>query len=243
VDDGGDVDHGQLHDAHLVAVGGDLVADVEAGVNDDAAVVVGLLVPGDTQPRARAGVREMADDLGVELREHVAEQRPEAGGCCGGLRDPERLGVLDDDVVGGHRLTPFERSEVGFDTAESGFLVGYFLRDLRPSKPQHPAELLDRRIVSEQWADLLQCQAEVSQRQEAVEVAELGHLVGPVAARRVDLPGPEQADLVVVPQHARRHLAQPGEPSDVQHDGVMDTPSHRVKVKGPWASRFIARLR
>jgi predicted amidohydrolase YtcJ len=130
------------------------------------------------------------------------------------------------------RLTPFECSEVGFDAAEAGLLVGDLLRDLRLPKAQHPAQLLDRRIAGEQLAHLLQCEAEVSQRQEAVELAELGHLVGPVAARRVDLPGPEQADLVVVPQHARRHLAEPGELSDVQHAGTIDTPSHGVKVKG-----------
>ena len=55
--------------------------------------------------------------------------------------------------------------------------------------------------------------------------------VEPVAGGRVDPVRIEQTDLVVVAQHARRHLAEPGELSDVQHDEDLDTPSHGVKVK------------
>src|SRR5207248_1311987 len=47
----------------------------------------------------------------------------------------------------------------------------------------------------------------------------------------VELVRRAQAGLVVVAQHARRHLPEPGELSDIQHDDAIDKASHRVKVK------------
>jgi hypothetical protein len=43
--------------------------------------------------------------------------------------------------------------------------------------------------------------------------------------------GLEQAELVVMAKHPWRHLAEPGELSDVQHDSTIRRPSHNVKVK------------
>ena len=172
------------------------------------------------------------------LRAEASEDRPEvvgaeAGGGGDGLGDAQRRGGLDDDVLGGgHGGAPLECSEVGFDPAQPGVLVGQVLLDLGAAQPQHPPELLDRRRLSlEQVADLLEAEIQVPQGQQAVEANELGHAVGAVAGGGVDALGTQEAEPVVVPQHARRDLAEPGELSDARHDEDDDAPSRRVKVE------------
>jgi hypothetical protein len=120
---------------------------------------------------------------------------------------------------------------VHFDSAQALQLLADVLLDLGSAQPQHPAQLLDRDSVVEHLADLLQAEADVTQGDDAVQPVQLMDAVAAVTVGRVDPIGPEQADLVVVAQHAWRHLSEPGELSDVQHDDVLDTPSHRVKVK------------
>lgn len=50
----------QLDDAHVVALRNGLGADVETGVDDDAAVIAGFLIPGDTQTRTGPRLGDMA---------------------------------------------------------------------------------------------------------------------------------------------------------------------------------------
>ena len=61
--------------------------------------------------------------------------------------------------------------------------------------------------------------------------------VEPVSAVGVDPLGREQTKLVVVAQHAGRHLTAPSELSDVEYDRPSNTPSHRVKVNGSLTRR------
>ncbi len=58
-------------------------------------------------------------------------------------------------------------------------------------------------LLVEHAADLFEAEAEVTQRQDAMQPAELRDSVRAVARRAVDAFRPEQTDLVVVPQHAR----------------------------------------
>jgi hypothetical protein len=232
MDDRRGFDAGEVDDADAVTIGHGLVCDVEAGMEDDAAVVGGLLVPGDHDPRSCPSPVEVAEDLGHERLKDGAEVLvPEAGGRRGRLGNPDGLGCLDGDIEGGHGDAPFERSEVGFDTAETGCLVGEVLLDLGLAQQEHAAQLLDGRVVVEHWSDLLQGDAKVSHGEQSMQTGQLCDVVEPVSGLRVDPPGPEQADLVVVPKHPGRDLPEPCELSDGQHDTPIDTASHDVKVK------------
>ena len=98
---------------------------------------------------------------------------------------------------------------MGLDAAQAGLLGRHVLLNLGPAQPQHPAHLLDGKVVVEQGADLLQRETEVAQGEQAVEAAQGRDVVEPVAGLRVDLAGLEQAGLVVVPEHPGRDLAEP----------------------------------
>ena len=107
----------------------------------------------------------------------------------------------------------------------------HVLLNLGSAQPQHPAQLLDGHIVVEQRTDLLQREAEVPQGQQPVEATQCGDVVEPVTGLRVDLVGPEQAGLVVMPEHPGRDLPKSCEFTDGQHDASTTTASHGVKVK------------
>jgi hypothetical protein len=115
--------------------------------------------------------------------------------------------------------------------AQSALLVSHGLLDLGLAHTQHPPKLIGRRVLIEDPTDLIQAEAEIPQGQESMHPAELCHCVGPITRRRVHPAGLQQSELVVVPKHPGRDLSEPGEFSDVQHDGFIDTPSHSVKVK------------
>jgi hypothetical protein len=141
------------------------------------------------------------------------------------------LGLLEDYILLIHDVAPFDCSEVRLDAAQAGLLLADALLELGSAKTQHPGELLERRLTVEQSADLLKREAQVTQRQQPVKAGELVHAVRAVTRIRVDAFRPEQPQLVVVAEHPRRDLPEPGELSDVQHDDRSDTASHGVKVK------------
>ncbi|HEV3452243.1 MAG TPA: hypothetical protein VG869_13740 [Acidimicrobiia bacterium] len=60
---------------------------------------------------------------------------------------------------------------MSLDTAKAGLLVSDILRDLGLAQPQHPAQLLDRQVLAEDLADLVQGEAEVPKGEQAVEPA------------------------------------------------------------------------
>ena len=146
-------------------------SDVEAGVQDDRSVVGRLLVPGDHDAGPNLRVRQVTEHLrddALEQRVHVLVA--ETGGHRRCFGDPDRLGCLDGDVQTGHDDAPFQGPEMGFDPAQPGLLDGHVLLDLRPPQPEHPAQLVDGRVVVHQWPDLLQREAEVAQGDEAVQL-------------------------------------------------------------------------
>ena len=90
-------------------------------------------------------------------------------------------------------------------------------RQLGPPQPQHAAQLTGVDLLVDQRLHLLQREAEILEGDHPVEQPQLGGRVVAVTAVRVDVGGPQQADGVVVAQHAHRHPAQAGEVSDSEH--------------------------
>jgi hypothetical protein len=84
----------------------------------------------------------------------------------GRLRDADRLGLLDDDVLQVHDVAPFKCSEVRLDSTEAVLLLADGLLDLGSPQPQHSAKLLDRDVLREDLSDLLQAEADVAQGHE-----------------------------------------------------------------------------
>src|SRR5438552_3775686 len=104
--------------------------------------------------------------------------------------------------------------------AQAGLLLLDCGLYLGPTHPQHPPQLVNSQLLVEDGANLIEVEAEVSQSHEAVESSELMRRVIAIASSGIHPDGVEEADLVVVAQHPRRHLAEPGEVSDGQH-GVL----------------------
>jgi hypothetical protein len=176
-----------------------------------------ILVDGDRDTGLGADGFEVSNDLRhqpTEGRPNLSVGQPPSRG----LRNADRLRLLDDDVLQLHDVAPFKCAEVRFDPPEALLFLSDRMLDLRPAQPQHSAKLLDRDLLAEERPDLLQPEADIAQGHDSVHSPQLVNAVEAVATVRVDPLGREQAKLVVVAQHAGRHLRQPGELSDVQHD-------------------------
>jgi hypothetical protein len=100
---------------------------------------------------------------------------------------------------------------------ESGRVGRQLGLQLGTPQAQHPAQLGDVHPVVEDREDLLEGEAEVLERDDPVEPAQLFGVVEPVPAGRVDRGGPQQPDRVVVAQHPDRYPAELGEVSDTEH--------------------------
>ena len=107
------------------------------------------------------------------------------------------------------------------DAAQAALLLADGLLELCPTQSQHPVELLERELVDQQIADLLEREPEVAQRQQPMQATELPDAVVAAAAPGVDPLGNEQFELVVVTQHSRGHPPEPGELSDAQRDETV----------------------
>jgi len=113
---------------------------------------------------------------------------------------------------------------MGFHPAQPLLLLTDRLLDLRPSQAQHRPHVLHGRVLGELLPDLLEREADVAEGDDPMQAAQLAGRVVAVPRRRIDPVRAEQGELVVVAKHARRHLAEPGEVSDVDHDNPPDTP-------------------
>jgi hypothetical protein len=90
---------------------------------------------------------------------------------------------------------------MGFYAAQAALLVSDVPFDLGLAEAEHPAQLLHRGILVERHADLIEREAEVSQRKQTMEASQLTEFVRSVSGGRVDILGLEQSGLVVVTQH------------------------------------------
>jgi hypothetical protein len=112
---------------------------------------------------------------------------------------------------------PLDEPEPRLDAGQPGRTAGELVLELRLPQPQHAAQLLRGQLRVEDLADLLQAEAEILERDDAVQPGELVGRVEPVPGRLVDDRRPEQPEGVVVPQHPRRHLTERREVSDGEH--------------------------
>ena len=140
------------------------------------------------------------------------------------LHDPDRLGVLDHDVLHVQCVAPFECSNVRFYPTQAFLFLSHGLFELCPTQTQHPTELVDRGIIRKHFSDLFQTEAQFAERDDPVQRAQLAHAVQAVATGAVNPLGLEQPKLVVVTEHTRGDLPQASELSDVQHDKTIDRP-------------------
>ena len=65
-----------------------------------------------------------------------------------------------------------------------------------------PPYVVKRYLLVHQVADLVEGKAQITKGDEPVETGQLSDGVQPIPGGRLDPVGPEQADLVVVAQHA-----------------------------------------
>ena len=97
---------------------------------------------------------------------------------------------------------------------------------------EHAADLVEDDVFGQRLADLLQGEAQVLQRQDAVQARELGGGVVAVAGRRIDRLGFEQPDVRVVAQLADRGLRDAGEVADLEHVAPLWPISRRSCLDG-----------
>jgi len=140
----------------------------------------------------------------------------------------ERRDLLDHDVVCWHVVLLSDMAEPCLDPEQMVPLPLEIAFHLRLTQQQHPAQLIHGDAVEEP-PDLPEGQAQVLERDDTVELAQLLRRVGAVAGDRINLGRRQQADLVVVPQGADGHRAEPGELPDAEHDTSMP-PSRNVRV-------------
>jgi hypothetical protein len=159
------------------------------------------------------------------------EARLEAGRGRGELGHPDRRDALDLDVVGGHGALPLDDLESRLDLGQPRRVGGQLGLQFGLAQPQHAAQLLGADLLVQHRPDLVQAEAEILQRDDAVEPGQLAGRVEAVAAGRVDPRRAEQPGRVVVPQHPHRDPAVPGEFPNGEHDVPKLTASHRVRVK------------
>ena len=100
VDHRGHLDGRKFDDLDDLGRGDVLVSDVEAGMEDDAAVVLRPFVMAHRDARLGAGPGQVVEDLGEEPGKERAEILASVPGC-GALRfgQADGFGLLDDDVV------------------------------------------------------------------------------------------------------------------------------------------------
>ncbi|OEJ21293.1 hypothetical protein AS594_37430 [Streptomyces agglomeratus] len=161
--------------------------DLDSGV--DAAALRDFLVRGDTRPRRRDPRRvQTPEQLVIERSDDGADVLGfEARGGRGQLRHPHRRDALDDGVIRGHVPLTLDRPEPRLDLDQPRRRRGHRGLQLGPPQPQHGAQFLGGDLFVQDVLDLLEGQAEVLERDDAVEAGQLGGRVVAVAGGRVDV--------------------------------------------------------
>ncbi len=95
---------------------------------------------------------------------------------------------------------------------------------------EHAAKLAEGDPV-QQPSDLGKREPEFLQRNDPANLSQPGCRVAAVPRVRIDRRGPQQPDLVVVPERANRHPTEPRELADAEHGTSMHpSPCERVKT-------------
>jgi len=227
VDDGRRGIHlGQVHDGEAIFPAG-LGDDRHRGVDHDGAVAGRrvLVVREGRARRADARAGHQAHELAVQrLDDRRDGLRLVPRGGAGQLTDPDRREALDDDSVDRHAGLVLDAQQPRLDPGQPGRLGLNAIKDLGPAQLEHPAQFGRAHLLGQDGLHLAEGEAEVFQRDDAVQLGELAGLVEAISAGRVDAGRAEQADRVVVPEHADRYAAVPGELADAEHDESRCTP-------------------
>src|SRR5690349_3468467 len=217
VDDGRRAVHlGQVHDGDAVGRRG---GHRHGGVHDDAALGLVLVVRDGRTGRRDVGAGQAAPHVVVE---RLDDRRDGlwfvARGYTRQFGYPDRREALDDDPFGRHPGSVLDRQQPRLDPGEPGRLGLDAGLDLRPAQPEHAAQFRRADLLREDRLHLLQGEAEVLERDDAVQLVELARLVEAVPGSRIDAGRPDQPDRVVVPEHPDRDAAVPCELPDAEHD-------------------------
>jgi hypothetical protein len=201
-----------------VEVGDGVGLDGYGGVHEDL-VVLGVLVVRDRRTgRHHAGRAESVEQLAEQRLDDRADVLPVVAlGEGAELGDPGRGDAFQDDVVGGHVTFLLDQPEPRLDTEQPGRALGQLLLELCLPQPQHAAQFLRGQLGVDDLVHLLQAEAEILERDDPVQPAELVRRVVAVPGRLVDDRRPEQPDRVVVPEHPGRHLPERREVPDGEH--------------------------
>src|SRR5215469_11558047 len=146
------------------------------------------------------------------------------------LARPDRREAFDDDPVGRHTCLVLDCGQPRLDPGEPGSLGLYLSLDLGPAQPEHAAQFRRAHLLLQDRLHLLQGEAKILQRDDAVQLGELARLIEAVSAGRLDAGWTEQPDRVVVPEHPDRDATVPRELTDTEHDMSRSTASHGVRV-------------
>lgn len=101
-----------------------------------------------------------------------------------------------------------QSGEVGFDALEPSVRLVEFGLHLGATQQQHSAQLGRTHTALDDALDVGQGEPEILQDQHLQQVRELRLVIAAVPGGVVDLGGHQDAELVVVPQHARRNSAE-----------------------------------
>ena len=154
-----------------------------------------------------------------------------------------RLDRFEDDVETFGPAMPVDLRDAGFDMPQPRFLLAQRTLHLRPLQRQHGPQFGWRDLVLEQRPDLFQRQAELLQRENAVQPRQLPDAVIAIARLGIDMGGLQQSELVVEPQlpgsrparSARIHRSGTSELSQLAMKACREV--RRVVMSGSSVSR------
>ena len=143
------------------------------------------------------------------------------GGGAGQLPHPDRRKALDHHPVDRDTALVLDGQQARLDPGQPGRLGLNAIKDLGSAQLEHAAQLGRADLFGQDRLHLLQGEAEVLQRDDAVQLGQLPGLVEAVPVDSINAGRTEQADRVVVPEHADRYAAVPGELPDAEHGPVV----------------------
>ncbi len=148
---------------------------------------------------------------------------------CGERHHARGRNRLGGDVVGRHLPLFLDVAKSCLDRQQLVLVRLELLFQLSAPEHEHAAEL-SHGDPGEELLGLRERKPQLLQREDPVEPPKLVRRVAAVTGLWIDPRRVQQSDLVVVPQRADRHGAEPGELADAEHETSMH-PSRNGRVK------------
>ena len=137
-------------------------------------------------------------------------------------RNECRRDVAQDHIVCGLGGPIAELTQARIEPREAELPAGDLLLQFMAPELEHAAQLLRRKRLAEQAGDLLQGEAKVLKRQDAIQLGKLIGSVIAIAGQRVGSGRLEQPHAIIVTQHPNGNAAEPGELADLEHGPSID---------------------